>query len=624
MKTIEEWLKERESEVYVGRAGELLLMKQLLLYKQEDWFLLYFHGPQGVGKTMLLKQFERTIQHVPVLYIDGQNGMGSKTAFLEAVRKQLADKHYPLSAAPDIDALESLNQLADAYDRVILLFDGLDNWTGVDQWLQSEWLPRLSFNIRVAGVGNQPLLRWLSSPIWNKHVIQEALGPYDRPSAEQDKELGVERLDADGKRLLQAAAILKYFDRDALAAMLDAPVTEDEFRRFCRLPFVKDQPDRGWTLVEQVRREARANFRNQEPARYDLCRARAEQFLNRCLGERCPDGNWFQHELAWRKFSLLDNDFIQGMIFYGDDDGFSLEPAKATDIPRLENMHLDNIQAFDPSYHNETHLHTYLRALWEVAGDGIKLIVRERAVVGFYALIPLNEQARFIIGQNPIFSAFIELGSVESNDYLVWMVASSPPFDPDVYGYGLRELLFNQANGKRIAFMIPATKVMKDLCAIGFENLEWAYYQSAGNSHAYICQLDLRAPKPLPILFAEKSKLSRQDLSTGAIIRESAQQPIGERAEWIAHTKRLLTDFRSLDSPAIRNVFLEQYRIMAAGKTADRAMAQILQHAFLHKKGTHKEVASLLNLSIATYYRYLKQLTLRMAEVLGGEQNQEQ
>ncbi len=588
-------------------------MKERLVHSDEEWSLLHFYGHSGAGKTVLLQRFEQITVEVPVIYVKGQSGFDAPHLFLQQLGSRLRDKSLVESPISETEVTNAVNGIAEIRGRLVILLDDLDQWITIEEWMQEEWLPSLSTKVRICSTGRAPLVN-VRLPLLEELIINEPLLPYAPSPLKQE--------DAESTECLEAAAILKYFDHSLLENILKRSVPSQQFEELCRSPHVARAEKLGWYVADDLRRKLRMKCKTDSPVKYLIYKQRAEVALNNRLHQLFPEQHWFKYELAWRKFSLLDNDFLQGILFCGNDEGFLSRPAHASELPVLERMLSYNVDTLLPYKIDEVHMHSYVTKIWNVDPGAVHVVYRYERLVGLYFLIPLNEETRGVLAHNPITQSFIELGSTEDDDYFVYTIASIPAFDFAIFGHILRKLLYTEIIGKCMTFLLPARDQVEAFSLIGFEHLEWAKYQSSGGLTMYFAQMDLRTPIPFPILYSEQGLLIEPSTDSSAKIAEELPYPVHPDSDlktWEPLVKHLLDNYKDIQSPKIKEVILLTYRRLKSGSDAEQTQAQILQHRYLQKKGSHESIASLLFLPIATYYRHLRRLIVTIAQSLRAE-----
>jgi len=588
-------------------------MKERLVHAQEEWSLLHFCGHSGAGKTVLLQRFEQITVEVPVIYVGGQSGFDAPHLFLQQLGRRLRDKSLVESPISETEVTNAVNGIAEIRGKLVILLDDLDQWIAIEEWLQEEWLPSLSMKVRICSTGRAPLVN-VRPPLLDELIINEPLLPCAPSPLTQE--------DAESTECLEAAAILKYFDHSLLENILKRSVSSQQFEELCHSPHVARIGKLGWYVADELRRKLRMKCKTDSPIKYLIYKQRAEAALSNRLHQLSPERHWFEYELAWRKFSLLDNDFLQGILFCGSDEGFLSRPAHAFELPVLERMLSYNVDTLLPYKIDEVQMHSYVTKIWNVDPGAVHVVYRYERLVGLYFLIPLNEETRGVLAHNPITQSFIELGATEDNDYFVYTIASIPAFDFAIFGHILRKLLFTEVVGRRMTFLLPMRDQMEAFSLMGFEHLEWAKYQSSGGLTMFFVQLDLRTPIPFPTLYSEQGLLLEPLTDPSVKIAEElpySVHPDRDLKTWEPLAKHLLDNYKDIQSPKIKEVILLTFRRLKSGSGAEQTQAQILQHRYLQKKGSHEGVASLLFLPIATYYRHLRRLIVTIAQTLRAE-----
>jgi hypothetical protein len=146
----------------VGRDTELDVFRAALQSKAPDHpvSLLFVHGPGGVGKTVLLRQFGRlaTNARARVIALDGRDLEPSPSGVLGAVRE--------LAGIGDGAAL--FDALAHQR-RLVLLIDTYEALTPLDTWMRELFLPQLPEASLVVLAGREaPSVGWRADPAWSE------------------------------------------------------------------------------------------------------------------------------------------------------------------------------------------------------------------------------------------------------------------------------------------------------------------------------------------------------------------------------------------------------------------------------------------------------------------------
>jgi AAA ATPase domain len=153
---------------FVGRNGEIQVFQSALEQAEPPFQILYIYGPGGIGKTSLLREFAARAEQLgaAAFYVDGRNLEPTPESFQRALLTALG-----VSPDTDIDTL-----LGKMTQRHVLLLDTYEVWSGLDNWLRDEFLPKLPENTIVVMAGREPLSAgWQADPGWQMLVRQIAL-----------------------------------------------------------------------------------------------------------------------------------------------------------------------------------------------------------------------------------------------------------------------------------------------------------------------------------------------------------------------------------------------------------------------------------------------------------------
>jgi hypothetical protein len=140
-------LTQARRQRFVGRRAELELFRATLSRDVPDFAVLHLHGPGGMGKTTLLREFAQIATEAgrPCVPLDGRHLDASPPGFLTAL-------HLALRLPPETDPLDALNTLP----NLILLLDTYELLSPLDGWLREEFLPQLPERALVVIAGRQP------------------------------------------------------------------------------------------------------------------------------------------------------------------------------------------------------------------------------------------------------------------------------------------------------------------------------------------------------------------------------------------------------------------------------------------------------------------------------------
>ena len=144
---------------FVGRHAELDLFRSALLAPAPPFAVLHLHGPGGIGKTSLLREYGRIATEVgrSVVNLDGRNVDPSPPGFLRAVR-------HAIQIEDDTSAI------IEAWPSgSVLLLDTYEVLASLDEWLRETFLPQLPAETLIVIAGrNPPTPAWLTDLDWSQ------------------------------------------------------------------------------------------------------------------------------------------------------------------------------------------------------------------------------------------------------------------------------------------------------------------------------------------------------------------------------------------------------------------------------------------------------------------------
>ncbi|MDB1087104.1 ATP-binding protein [Streptomyces sp. ACA25] len=153
-----ERLNAARGRAFVGRAEELAAFREALHDATNCFAVHYFHGPGGIGKSMLLRRFsdEARAAGRPVVEVDG---------------RILAPTPSPSPTVFEREAQRALTE-----ESAVLLIDTFDQCQGLETWLWESFLPRLPAGVLVVIAGRwAPDAALISDPGWSQALRVVAL-----------------------------------------------------------------------------------------------------------------------------------------------------------------------------------------------------------------------------------------------------------------------------------------------------------------------------------------------------------------------------------------------------------------------------------------------------------------
>ncbi|MBL3803611.1 AAA family ATPase [Streptomyces diastaticus] len=147
---------------FLGRKDELHSFRAALHGASGAACVLYLHGPEGTGKSMLLRRFalEARAAGRTVVRVDGRTTPATADAFTRAVR--------PVTREPG----------------AVLLVDSFEHCRSLEGWLREECLPRLPWGtVAVVASRHEPDPHWPADPGWTGLLRVLPLGGLSKPDA---------------------------------------------------------------------------------------------------------------------------------------------------------------------------------------------------------------------------------------------------------------------------------------------------------------------------------------------------------------------------------------------------------------------------------------------------------
>jgi hypothetical protein len=264
---------------FVGRRAELDLFHSVLIEQPPPLAVLHLHGPGGIGKTSLLREFARAAAEAgrPVIQIDGRNVDPSPPGILRAVRHaiQLED-----DTATVVDAWPAGS---------VLLIDTYEILAPLDDWLRETFLPQLPAETLVVTAGRDaPAPAWQTDLDWSQ--LTRSLPIQNLHPEESQTYLTTRGVPDD-----QHADVLTFTHGHPLALALIA----DTLQRGERLAGFnpKDEPDIVRVLLERIVRDVPSPLHRRALEVCVLARATTEELLAQVL--ELPDAHelfdWLRH-----------------------------------------------------------------------------------------------------------------------------------------------------------------------------------------------------------------------------------------------------------------------------------------------------------------------------------------
>lgn len=667
-------LSQIENELFVGRTKELNLIAEISL-NQPLWKLIHIYGPAGIGKTALLKRFQTLYEQSNLIYLSGLEGYDTRENFLSDLWEEVKriTKITPIDFVLDEESLaNTINELASEKEKVILLLDSFELWSPIYKWFREKWIPLLTTEVRIVTSSRFPLpSEWQRMPGWSSLIQTIEIGSLKKQSIQQylthrgiqdmytryyieyyskgvplalrvicdhvelnngefnekddslryflysvsQKLLSVSSEIIDHQEMLTVASFFWWFDYELLYSVMDEPISTSTFHQFCQLPYIELSENGCWRVNDDIRQFLATDLSIRNPEKNKLLLKKATLVLKRKL-EILPANQKLPYLL--NTLHVSQTGYIKRFGFGASNRKFTPGPINESDIPILQNMFQNFVVSLKPFLPDPWHQEQFFLEVWKKAPDAFIGIRLEDKIVGFLTFVPLNNTTRLVFNKNPVYQEYMKQSKYQEKEYLIWVISADPDYDPDVTSFILRYIFSNLAEDTLINVVSPFPDLTNLFRSLGFKRLEWYRMKYTNGTPMEFLQLDLR----------------NRDLSM-AITQsfEQPQQKTNIRIEEIAaHLKKILTFFHKAESESIIQATIDSFNFlsnlkasafrkqlisiideMERGSEKDQLFASIIKLAYIKRSAKHEAIALRHNLSLSTYYRYLKKGIERIA-----------
>ena len=440
MPQVKDLLNSRVAHTFVGRTEELGLLLQTL--EPDGPLVVHLHGIAGSGKSTLLDVFTQRARATgaTIVRFDCRNIEPTEAGLLA----ELVAATGGVPASPEEIAI----RLGQVGTRVVLVLDTYEVFRLMDTWIRQVFVPLLPDNVRLVLSGREgPVTAWFSAPGWHGLFKAVRLDSLDAQSAleylsragvpaEEAKTLEgicrglplaltlaaslqgsagtmavsagvgqriIEELsrlyisdvtDAQTRRVLQAASVVRRATVPLLGAMLPDASPQDAHERIWALPFVQAEKD-GLHIHDAVREALALTLRAQNPNEYRAYRRAAfHHFMSSLRTAAKPD--------LWRCIAdllyLLENPVIREAFFPTGGQEYAVEPAQPQDEAAILEIISD---------HEGPAMSRSLIQWWKRAPETF-VVARDRKglVAGFYCAFDSAVHAR-LNPDDPIVRAWL-------------------------------------------------------------------------------------------------------------------------------------------------------------------------------------------------------------------------
>ena len=431
------------------------------------------------------------------------------------------------------------------------------------------------------------------------------------------------------QRIMEASSVYWSFNEERLAAVIDEEIDLEAFRRFTSLPFVIWKED-GWMLHDAVRAWSLEDLQLRKPNHFEQMRRKALEQIR--LEERLNPEQ--RGSLQVEKMNLHENPLVRHICFSGHIEDVELSECRESDMLKMQSLYIRYHQFVFPGNPEERHMEQLIRPIWEVEPSSFLTIRQKGKLIAFYGMIPLNENILRVLAKEPLFHPFIKGWQSHPNAFLLSFIAIEPELEEKTRGYIIHTIINYLSQSERILIFTCLKDWFPVYELYGFEPITWADTLSVHGTVYRAFALDL----------SEEDFLSKMDRAFSMGPKKENKTRGISTMEAIPKLKMILKEWGNLpgDSTLYKTYFqlfpnrmkmtdvakemkghLVQQDLMASihsltegDNDRERAYGKLLKSIYIQKIRPHERVAERLNLSMATYYRYLNKALERLVQML--------
>lgn len=668
--SINDLLNMAEFHSFVGRDTELQLMQKQVTVGDKQWNILHFHGIIGIGKTALLKRFMKISSVANIIYLDTEKELRLPECFLDDIVNKLHEhgmrnKEISIDIEKNyttFDIIDYLNRIAEKEPPLVLLFDSLELYKPIMEWLFESFIPNLSAKVRIILAGRESLEgMWLHVDAWGLLVKNIQLKPLNKkhvykylatigveptlrhtiaklsngiPFAmnlcyEFINEGGQQIKTADFKQiisilcqtildeldistnqrfLLEAASVVEKFDKELLMHIIDQTLSYEDFEQLCNIQIITKAKE-GWSIHGSIRNWIQTDFKEHSPELFSRYKKRALEVLHR----RWAAADLIKRRsLFWENVFAVENKLLQEYYFVGDEAVYDIRTALQEDIaPIMEiwkNRHLNTLQ----SVNDGTEQEKLMQSVWEIEPSAIKAFWEKKHLVGFVAIVSLTNEAREIFLRNDLYRNYLLNTKTEENERLFWIGATAKKNDYEALNSIVRYCFEQLMDNCLCTVMFPTDYDVSGLMSLGFKELPWAASISPSGKKFRMLQVDFRE-KPL-----------LQLLTTSYSVQANKAPSVPEAIQCV---KKLLISFYDFEFDTellekakaiigimdavtggneVRLAIKDAMKEIGSRTEKDQLIMRSIELTYIERIGTNEIVADRLHLSTSTYYRYIR------------------
>ncbi len=427
------------------------------------------------------------------------------------------------------------------------------------------------------------------------------------------------------QKYLEAAGVVWRFDQELLQAILQEEIPTHSFREFCKLPFIILNEE-SWLLHDSIRQWTYVDLLSRQPNTYQLYRRRALEFLL----QREQQDSSKKIELAMDKLFLHEKDLVRGLYFSIEEE-ISVREFKTEELHELVSFYQNYLDYISP---NDSEVHYFTKLiplLWEADPTSIVGMWRENELITFCTCIPLRDDTVHILRSSPLIAPAISKYDPTVPQYLICMSGHQVHMEDEISGTVARAFIQLLNKKAMITVLIGFQKWFDFLPILGFERASWGDTISANGFIHQGFQLDLRTEDYNTIVdrfFSTTIDRATIPSNEQKLSLKQTEELIRKVLKHFSHLHlypELIAPLRSLLQIAqadhdSEKVLLEIQRqiqskldLLMKGTEGDLLLGQIIQYAYIKKIGPHERIAERFNISVPTYYRYLKRAIHKLA-----------
>jgi hypothetical protein len=677
MPTIRDAMDRLDERLFVGREREVTLFRHWLGKGTDEPALLDVSGPGGTGKSTLLRAFRRVAEAEGwrVVLADGS-----------AFKPTPAQLSVAITGARGSDGADYLNEAP-----TVLILDTFEELGALTHHLQDQLLPRLRRTVKVVISGRQPLgTAWSAwGPVVQSIVLSgfppDASRAYLRVrgvgadledevtgaaggsplalslAADMVTQLGVREFRAapewrlalrslvedllrdvrnqDLRQLLEAAAVVRQFDEELLAAVVDKDDISAPFAALCGLSSIRPT-EHGLMLHDDIRRILIEDLRWRRPQLLVELRQRAWRHYRRRMRES-PDAAWMIAD----ELHLSGNDLIQAMVSQGSDPRLAwverAGPADHADIMRILDAFTSQASSLPDAPSPEEVDPQFVGSLLAHPAARVTMVrERDARLTGYAFVLPISRQTLDLLPSGGALRRLVEAtcSATEIADlpddfedatlFIFSTIVHSADHTPEASAALVRDVLPALLAGGKYLACTASERYAAVLDAFGFARVASGLGPSAFDPdrrlEAFALDLRLVGAETWIDSIVTGRRLPRElaveDVAreVQAVLLHWADDAELEVSPLVAMAARRDPESELSAADAVRALIREALERARAGANEDRELAfRALELAYLEHTVSHERVAERLSVSRSTFYRLLKRAIAGVAAALG-------